>query len=69
MPVNPEGDDSFNVTPDDYDTERFNLHLPGIPFQHAQTGPDPIFGLALACADRIQPWTRMQGPAGLPAVA
>jgi len=24
---------------------KINLHLPGIRFQHAQTGPDPIFGL------------------------
>ena len=32
--------------------------------QHAQTGHEPIFGLAVACADRVQPWMRMRGPSG-----
>ena len=36
----------------------------GYSFQHAQTRPQPVFGLVGACADRVQPRMGMRGPAG-----
>ena len=36
----------------------------GYSFQHAQTRHQPVLGLVGACADRVQPWLGMRGPAG-----
>jgi hypothetical protein len=33
-------------------------------FEHVHTRPQPIFGLAVACADRVQAGMNMRGQAG-----
>jgi hypothetical protein len=55
---------SYNINIDQ-NLYRSKLSFSGLFLQHANTGHEPIFGLALACADRVRPWIRMRGPSGL----
>ena len=52
------------LCPVSYHSQCFPVFRGGISLHHAYTGPEPIFGLALACADRVRPCMRMRGPAG-----